>query len=164
MHRQIRLVGAVHADHAEEMRVGGRKRAEPHQRESARRIRQPHQLGEPGASFGTRIDQPAAAVEKGAFGPGNHLDGLGDPGRIGPQLRTVALVTHLFGRSIGTRREEDVFRQIDDDRPRAAAPCDIKGLVQHAGQLADILDEIIVLGAGPGDAGGIRFLEGIIAD
>ena len=29
VHSQIRLVGAVHTDHAEEMRVGRRKRAEP---------------------------------------------------------------------------------------------------------------------------------------
>ena len=32
VHRPIRLPGAVHAEHAEPLRIGGRKGAEPHQR------------------------------------------------------------------------------------------------------------------------------------
>ena len=164
MHGQVRLVGAVHADHAEEMRIGRRKRAEPHQGQSARKIGKPHQLGEAGAGLGPGVDQPAAAIEKRAFRLSDHLDGLGDPGRIGPQLRTVALVTHLFGRAVGTGREEDILRQIDDDRPGAAALRDVEGLVQYAGQFADVLDEIIVLCAGPGNAGCVGFLERVVAD
>ena len=154
----------MHADHAEEMRVGRRKRAEPHQGQGARRIGQPHQLGKAGAGLGPGIDQPAAAVEQRPFRSRDHLDRFGDPRRIGPQLRTVALVTHLFGRAVRPGREQDVLRQIDDDRPGAAALRDVKGLVQHAGQFADVLDQIIVLGAGPRDAGRVGFLEGVVAD
>ena len=164
VHGQIRLVGAVHADHAEKMWVGRRKRAEPHQGQSARRIGQPHQLGETGAGLGPGVDQPAAAVEKRAFCLSDHLDGLGNPGRVGLQLRTVALVTHLFGRGVGPEREQDILRQIDDDRPRAAALRDVKGLVQYAGQFADVLDEVIVLRAGPRDAGCVGFLKRVIAN
>ena len=40
----------------------------------------------------------------------------------------------------------------------------INGLVQDARQVVHRFDQVIVLGAGPGDAGGIRFLEGVVAD
>ena len=73
-------------------------------------------------------------------------------------------MTHLFGRAIGTGREEDILRQIDDDRPGAAALRDVEGLVQYAGQLADVLDEIIVLCARPRDAGRVGFLKCVVAD
>ena len=36
--------------------------------------------------------------------------------------------------------------------------------MQHAGQFADVLDEVIVLCAGPRDAGRVGFLESVIAD
>ncbi len=37
-------------------------------------------------------------------------------------------------------------------------------LVQHARQILDALDQIIVLGARPGDADGVAFLERVVAD
>jgi hypothetical protein len=40
----------------------------------------------------------------------------------------------------------------------------VKCLVQHARQVLDPLHEIIVLGAGPSDADGVAFLEGVVAD
>jgi len=60
--------------------------------------------------------------------------------------------------------EQDILGQIDDDRPRPAALCNIKGFVQHARQLAHVLHKVVVLGAGPRDAGGVGFLESVVAD
>ena len=40
----------------------------------------------------------------------------------------------------------------------------MKRLVQHARQVLDALHQIIVLGAGPRDADGVAFLEGVVAD
>ena len=56
-----------------------------------------------------------------------------------------------FGRSITTG-------------PGPAAAGDVERLVHHARQVVDVLDQVIVLGAGPGDAGGVGLLEGVVAD
>ncbi len=154
----------MHADHAEKMRVVCRDGAEAHQGEGAGHIGAPHQLGKTGAGFAAGIDQPAAAVEQWSPRRGDHCDGLADLRPIGYQPRAIGLVAHRIRPAIGPRREQHVFRQIDDDRPGPAALGDVKRLVQQPRQLADVLDEIIVLGAGPGDAGGVGLLEGVVAD
>ena len=41
---------------------------------------------------------------------------------------------------------------------------DVERLVQHARQIVDVLHQIIVLGAGPGDADRVALLEGVVAD
>jgi hypothetical protein len=46
MHGEVRLVGAVHAEHAEEVRVAGRIGAEAHQRVRAGIARHAHELGQ----------------------------------------------------------------------------------------------------------------------
>ena len=61
-------------------------------------------------------------------------------------------------------RELNVFRDVDDNRTGAACACDMKGLVNRGGQHVDVFNEIIVLGAGARDAGGVGFLEGVGAD
>jgi len=63
VHGQIRFIGTVHSDHAEEMRVGRGEGAEPHQGQGARRVSQPYKLGEATTGFGAGVDQSAAAIE-----------------------------------------------------------------------------------------------------
>ena len=46
VHREVGLVGAVHAEHAEQLRVGGRIGAEPHQGRGDREAGQPHELAQ----------------------------------------------------------------------------------------------------------------------
>jgi hypothetical protein len=58
----------------------------------------------------------------------------------------------------------DVLRDIDHDGTWAAGARNVERLVQYARKRIDVLDEIIVLSAWAGDADGIAFLEGIIAD
>ena len=57
-----------------------------------------------------------------------------------------------------------VLTDIDQDRPGPAAAGDIKGLPHHLGDLIRPGDQVIVLGDRQGDAGYIRFLEGVAAD
>ena len=40
----------------------------------------------------------------------------------------------------------------------------MEGLVDGGGQMLDILDQVVVLGAGPGDAHDVHFLKGVVAD
>ena len=65
---------------------------------------------------------------------------------------------------IGALGELDVLRDVDHDRPRPAARGDVERLVQHARQVLDALHQIVVLGAGPGDADRVALLEGVVAD
>ena len=44
MHRQVGFVGAVHPEHAEELRIARRIGAEPHQRVGAGKAGQAHEL------------------------------------------------------------------------------------------------------------------------
>jgi predicted RNA-binding protein with PUA domain len=46
IHREVGFVGAVHAQHAEELLVRRRERAEPHQRVGDGIARHVHELGE----------------------------------------------------------------------------------------------------------------------
>ena len=68
------------------------------------------------------------------------------------------------GRIILRHRSHDVFRQIHEHRTGTPRPGDMEGLLDRGGQFLDIPDQEVVLGAGPGDAGDIAFLEGVIAN
>src|SRR5215469_14495075 len=105
MHCEIGFVSAVHADHAEEMRISSGKCPKPHQSQGAWCIGQPHELGKASTSFEPRIDQPAAAIEQGPLRAPDHLDRLAHPGRIGSELWAVTLMTHFFGGAVRARRE-----------------------------------------------------------
>src|SRR5438270_717833 len=80
------------------------------------------------------------------------------------ELRAVTLVADGVRPAIGARREQDVLGQVDHDRTRPAGARDIERLMQDARQVVDVLDQVVVLGAWPGDAGGVGFLEGVVAD
>jgi hypothetical protein len=64
VHGLVGLQRAVHAQHADELRVRRRERAQPHQRERARRVQQVASPRRPRTPRG-RVDQPAAAVDHG---------------------------------------------------------------------------------------------------
>ncbi len=165
IHCQVGFVGAVHAEHAEELLVRRRKRAEPHQRVGDGIARHVHELGEQLGRLRPRIDHAAAGVEDRLPGGSDQLDRLLDPGELGLDLRAVALVLHgLVGRHIVALVHQHVLGQVDHDRPGTARTCHVKGLVDRARESAHGLHKIIVLGTGPRDARGVGFLEGVIAD
>ena len=165
IHRQVGFVGAVHAQHAEELLVRRRKRAEPHQGVGDGIARHVHELGEQLRRLRPGIDHAAAGVEDRLLGIGDQLDRLLDLCGVGLDLRAIALVLHrLVGRHIVVLVHQHVLGQVDDDRPGAARARDVEGLVDRARQIGDRLHEIIVLGAGPRDARGVGLLEGVVAD
>ena len=165
IHRQVGFVGAVHAQHAEELLVRRGKRAESHQGVGDGIAGHVDELGEQLGRLRPGIDHAAAGVEDRLLGIGDQLDGLLDLRMLGLDLRTVALVLHRFvGRHIVVLVHQHVLGQVDHDRPRSARARDVEGLVDRACEIGDRLHEIIVLGAGPRDARRVRLLEGVIAD
>ena len=81
LHRHVRFVGTVHAEHAEELGVARRDRAQPHQRVRAWKA---EQVGE-FAQFGRCVAEhdAAAGVDVGPLGMQQQLHRLcGLPGRL----------------------------------------------------------------------------------
>ena len=164
VHRPVRLVGAVHAEHAEPLRVRGRKRAEPHQRRGHREARHARELAQQVARLRSRIDDAAARIDDRLPGVRQHLDRGLDAIEVALHLRLVAFHLHLLGPDVGAGRELHVLRDVDHDRARPAARRDVERLVQHAREIVHVLHEVIVLGAGPRDADRVAFLERVVAD
>ena len=164
VHRPVGFPGAVHAEHAEPLRIGGRDGAEPHQGRGDREAGRLDQLAQQRAGLRTGVDDAAAGVEQRALGAPHQLDRLGDPLGIALEPGLVALMLERGRLRIGALGELDVLRDVDHHRTRPAARGDVERLVQHARQVLDALHQVVVLGAGPGDADGVALLEGIVAD
>ena len=123
-----------------------------------------HEFAQALARLGPGIDDAAAGVEDRALGIGDKVDGGSDRALVAVKLRPVALVLRVGEAGVNALGELDVLGDVDDDRPGATGARDIERLVQDAGELVHVLHEVIVLGAGPGDADGVAFLERVIAD
>ena len=68
---------------------------------------------------------------------------------------------HFSRTFIGAISELDVFRNIYQNRAGATSRGHVKSSVQGRGQFIWVFHQPIVLGAGPGNAHGISFLEGV---
>ncbi len=60
--------------------------------------------------------------------------------------------------------DHDIFGKIDQNRPWSSASGDIEGFFEDPGQIFDIFHQVIMFGAGPGDADNVDFLEGVVSD
>ncbi len=111
------------------------------------------------------IDDAAAGVDDRLLRAGQQRDGLADLQRITLHARRIRHVHVGFARRvIDAERELHVLRNVDHHRARPARGRDIERLMQHARQIVDVAHQPVVLGAGPRDADGVAFLEGVVAD
>ena len=164
MHRQVRLDGAVHPQHAQELRVGRRVGTQPHQGGGAGRAAEPNQLPQRGRRVRPGVDDAAAAVDDRppcALQQGN---GATDLRGVRVAARPVGAVGLAGRRRVGRRGDQHVLRQVDHHRPGPAAGCDRERLMDDPRQVLAALDQVVVLGRGPGDPRGISLLEGVVAD
>ena len=163
VHRQVRLVGAVHPQHPEEPRVAGGERTQAHQRVGDREPGGVNELRQQHRGLGPGVDHPAAGIDHRPPGRFQQRDRLGDLRRIGLGLRVVAA---MHRRRFGIRRlgDHDVLRQVDHHRTRPPGACHVERLVHHARQIGGTLHQVVVLGRRPGDPRGVRLLEGVVAD
>ena len=164
MHDIIRLISAVHPQHPQPLLVGGRIRAQPHQRGGDGKAGHAHQFAQQHRGIGAGIDDAAAGVKHRLFRLGHQVNGMFNGVQIALDLRLIGLVMHIFRPRIGAGGKLHVLGNINQHRARAAGARHIKGLMQYARQIGNRADQIIMLGAGTGDAGGVTFLKGIRAD
>ncbi len=164
VHGEVCLVGAVHAEHAEPLRVGGRHRAEPHKGRGHRKAGEAEELAQQPRRGRPGIDDAAAGVEQRTLRRRHQGDGRLDLVAVAVELRPVTPVRKFVRPCVGAGGELDVLGDIDHHGAGPPARGHIERLVQHARQVGDVLDQVIVLGAGPGDADRIALLEGVVAD
>ncbi len=158
------LIGAVHAEHAEPLRIVGGEGAEPHQRRGDRCAGERHELAQGGARVGAGVDHAAAGVEDRPLGRGDHRDRRRDRVGVGLDLRAIAVMLDLFGHAVGAGRDLNILGNVDHHRAGAAVRRDMERLVQDRAEAVGVHHEIIMLGAVARDADGIAFLEGVGAD
>ena len=106
----------------------------------------------------------AAGIEDRPLGRGHQRNRLLDLLGIAFETGPIGLVLDVLRAGIGAARELHILRNVDDHRTWAPVLGDVESLVKNARQILDRADEVIVLGAMPGDADGVAFLEGIRAD
>ena len=154
--------GAVHAGHAEVLRVAVRERAAGHQRGDDRH---PGELREhPQLAGRAGADRAAADVQHRATGledqPGRLADLLGVRLGHGP----VAGQVQLGGPPERRHRLQRGLRDVDEDRSGAPGGGDVERLRHRARDVGGIRDEEVVLRDRHRDAADVGLLEGVGPD
>ena len=163
VHRVVGRPGAVHAEHAEPLRVRRREATEAHQRAGDREVVGCGQLAQLLGRAG--VDHAAARVEDGPLRVGEGLGGDSDlldvalgVGLVAGQLRGAddRLVVDLQLR--------EILRDVDEDRAGPAGLRDVEGLVDVVGDLRRVGDQERVLDDRQRDAGDVGLLKPVGAD
>ena len=120
MHSKIGFISAVHAKHAQELRVFRRIGAKPHQRIGAGHASHAHEFAQQARCFRPGIDHAAAGIDNRAMRAlqKSHriTNGLG----IGFRARAIGTMA-LRGRfPIRRLVDQDILRQINHHRAGAA--------------------------------------------
>ncbi|MNV22433.1 hypothetical protein D3C71_1134040 [compost metagenome] len=165
VHREVGFEHAVHAQHADELRVGRGERAQPHQRERARRVQPVHELRERLAGRRPRVDEPAAAVE---HRPARGRDQVGGALQHRPrrQRRAARAQRAQRGRRGAVREahELDVLRHVEQHRAGAAGGGDVERAAHQRGHVVGRAHLPVPLGHRARHAQRIAFLESLRAD
>ena len=172
----VRRMGAVHTDHAGKEGVVAGTGTAAHDGGGHRRT----QTLKESAELGHRAlgaDDAAAHQNEGTLGLLDHgeelfnvsivglrcLEVVAGAAQHGAQAAVAAVLRDGEGLIVGLRGG-DIFGNVDEHRAGTARTGDGKGLPHHVGQLVRVLDQVVALGDGHGDAGNVHLLEGVLAD
>ena len=164
VHRHIGFIHAVHAKHPKPVPAGCRIRPEAHESGSYWKISLADQISKQRARGQSRIDDAAAGVEDG---PGRGFHPLGkkrDQVRITMRLGIIVAGGRFLGVKILPVRELDILWNVDKHGPRSSGGRDVKCLMDDSRELVSFFDQPIMLGARPGNADRVGFLECIVSD
>ncbi len=164
MHGQVGFIGAVHAEHAQELLVGAREGTQAHQGVGDREV---ELAGHPGERLaGLALDHPATGVDHRPLGLEQLIHGLADLPGVTAGDRRVGTHLHLLGVFIGEGvvRRRVVLGNIHQYRTGTAGVGDVERLLDHLRDLTRITDHEAVLHDRPGQAHHVGFLEGVVAD
>ena len=152
----------MHAEHADKLAIGGRIGTQPHQGVGDRRIQVTRQTDD--FITGVGQDRTAADIDERTLGLGNQLGRFLDLARMAAGGRLVAADADRLRIMETGFCLLDILGNVHHHRAGTAGTGNVECLLDGGGQLADILDEEVVLHARPGDADHVDFLEGIQPD
>ena len=164
VHRHVGFVGAVHAEHAQEPRVRHGEGPQPHEGAGDGETRLLDQVAQ--GLGGLAQDDAAAGVEHRPLGLEQDVHSLLDLPRVPLQRRAVGAHLDVLGVVVGDLDlgVGDILGDIHEHRPRPARRRNVKGLADGQRQVMHILDQVVVLDPGAGDADRVHLLEGVTAD
>ncbi len=164
MHRQIGLIRAVHAQHAQPVLAGCGIAAKAHQRGGDRKVGLGDQLTQQLRRAGARVDDAAARIDDRALGAFQQRNRILNRGLVAfgfGRIRRFAVLLRSLVAAVG---ELHILRDVDQNRAGTTRCCDVKRLMDCIAQRIRIFHQPVMLGAGSRDADGVRFLKGVVAD
>src|SRR6267378_3807594 len=162
LHRHVGFVGAVHPEHAQELRVGCGIAPQAHERIGARETEQFDELGELLRRIGK--DHPAPGVDHRALRLGDQLHGLPDLTRMPLHHRVVGTHRHRFRVLEWAFGRRDVLGNVDEHRAGPPGPGEIERFLDRDREILDVFHEEVVLYTGPRDAHRVALLECVQAN
>jgi hypothetical protein len=153
--------GAVHAEHALVQRVVLGNGALAEQRVHDRRLELLRQSQHRRSR--ARDHRAVADVQHGLLGLGQQRRDLPQRGGIGLAGGMVTGEIHRLHEVGGARAARDVLGEIDQHRARSSRGGQVERLARDARNVVGVLDQIRVLHHRVGDAGDVRFLEGVLS-
>ena len=162
VHRHIGFVGAVHSQHADELRVRSRVCPQAHQGIGDGKPQGAGEFGQLRVGIGQ--DNAAAGVDHRFTRLQHQVDCPFDLPRVAFYGRPVGSHVHRIRVLVGAGICRHVLGNVHHDGTGTAGAGDEKRLLNDAGQVFHIADEEIVFYTGPGNADGIHLLEGIVTD
>ena len=146
-HAHVGGVAAVHAGHADEVRMAGGEAAETHEGADGGEIGEFDEFGEFGGGVGG--DDAAAGVDQGALGFPDQLGGAADLAGVAFGEDLIAGQVDGVDRGVVAAGLENVLRDIDEHGTGAAAGGDVEGFVDDLRQfLASVFTMKLCLVAG----------------
>src|SRR4030095_4603645 len=110
------------------------------------------------------MDDPAANVKNWSFRPYDSTDGRFNFSSLSPRVGTVSRQTNSFLITQCSNICGHVFGDINHDGPWSTSARNIEGLMDDFSKLIHVAHQIVMLGAGSGDADRIDFLKCIGAN
>ena len=162
VHALVRFEGAMHPQHADELRMGAAEGPQSHQGGGHRQVQQLCQLGHQVIRIG--VDGATAHVHDGAARLGQQLGGPLDLALVSGLGRIVGAQGNGLGILVGEFlfRVLHVLGQVHHHGPRAATGGNVVGLLDGVGNLAGLLAQEAVLHHRAGDADHVGLLERVL--
>ena len=156
VHAHVGFQRPVHADHADEVPVGRRQGAQPHESERGGDTGHVDEIGQQLRRRGAGIDDAASGIDQGLPGARQQIDSFGNPFVVTLEAGTVAwMLNRRRWPRIGGGGRHHVLGQVHHNRTGPTTGGNQERLPDDTREIIDILHEVVVLGTGPRDAEGI---------
>ena len=161
-HRHVGCIGAVHAEHTHGQFMVTGKCPKSHQGHGDRNI----QFGGQFREFFSTIGKNHSTADIEYRFPGFHDKPAGfvHLSHLGFDIGLIAHHANRFSLLEIDGAVDNVLGQIHEHRPGSSGPGHVKCLTHDINQFVLAVDQIVMLGAGSGNADNVHFLKSVVTD